>query len=394
MIAHRAGIRFIRGTALVCVLGLVVAGGLWWVLNDANRKHVTAYFPEAIGLYEGNDVRMLGVEVGTITDIDPQGDRVRVDMDYDRQFSAPADARATIVASSLVSDRYVQLGPAHTDGPALDDWAVIPMDRTAVPLEIDELSESLSDVSESLGPEGAGDEGSLSHLLTTLSENMEGNGERLNQTIEKLSQAAGTASGSSEDLFGTVDNLAELTTVLADSDDEVRAFENQLAEVSSHLSDERQNLAETVQHMGTTLESVDDFVEDNRDGLKSNVDKLSSITRVLSDERSTLAEILDIAPLALSNLINTYNAASGTLDARPNLNELTEPPLVMVCGLLKQVPEPLDGIGELCEGIAESVDDVLPLPSLAQSVNALNNDELPPLPLPVMDQLTSPGESS
>ncbi|PRX43918.1 virulence factor Mce-like protein [Prauserella shujinwangii] len=387
----RFGQSLARGVAIACVLGLVVAGGLWWTLQDAGQKRVTAFFPTAIGLYEGNDVRMLGVRMGEVTGIEPLGDQVRVEMTYDREVPVPANAKAVIVAPSLVSDRYVQLAPAYTGGERLPDGAEIPLARTAVPLEIDDLSKSLSRVAEDLGPTGANADGSLSDVLRTLAKNFEGNGTQLNNTITKLSQAAGTLSGNSGDLFATVENLAQLSTTIAASDDEVRRFETQLADVSGYLADEKDNLAATVRQLGTTLNSVRDFIENNRGRVKSNVDKLASITRVLVEQRGALAEILDVAPVGLGNLVNTYNAASGTLDARPNLNELTQPPITMVCNLLRQTPEALDVLGDTCASLAPVLDGTLQLPSLAQSVHALNNGQLPPLPLPLASQVYGTG---
>ncbi|EHR59398.1 MCE family protein [Saccharomonospora cyanea] len=384
----RLGLKLARGVAAACVLGLVVATALWWTMKDAGSKHVTAYFTEAIGLYEGNSVRVLGVEVGEVTSVRPEGDRVRVDMTYDREFAVPADAGAVLVAPALVSDRYVQLTPAHTGGEELDDGAIIPLSRTAVPLEIDELGESLSRVSEALGPNGANADGSLSDLLDTAAANLDGNGKALHESITKLGQAAGTLSGNSEDLFVTVENLAKLSGTLAESDDQVRRFEQQLADVSDFLAAERDNLAATVSELGTTLATVDDFINDNRDRVRSNVGKLADITQVLVEQRAALAETLDIAPLALGNLANTYNAASGTLDARPNMNELTEPPILMVCNLLRQTPEALDALGDLCAEVGGVLDGAVQLPSLAESVNALNKGKLPPLPLPLVGQLT------
>ncbi|WP_019807114.1 MCE family protein [Saccharomonospora halophila] len=391
MTSTRFGTRLTRGVVLACVLGLVVASGLWWALADSGRRHATAYFPEAIGLYEGNDVRVLGVRIGEITEVAPEGERVRVGLAYDSDVAVPADAKAAIVAPSLVSDRYVQFTPAHTGGPRLADGAVLTRDRTAVPMEIDELSESVSEVSEALGPNGANSEGSLNDVLDTLAENLDGNGAEMNKTITKLGRAAGTLSGNSGDLFATVENLAKLSGTLAESDDQVRRFENQLADVSSFMAAERQNLAATVDHLGSTLQSVHTFVENNRDRVKSNVDKLASVTRVLVEQRGALAETLDVAPLALGNLANTYNAASGTLDARPNLNELTQPPAAMVCGFLQQTPEALDTVGDLCADMAPVVDGTVPLPSLAQAAHALNEGELPELPLPVLGQISESG---
>lgn len=372
-----------RGVALACVLGLVVAGGLWWTLKDADVKRITAYFPTAVGLYEGNAVRVLGVEVGEIVKVAPQGDKVRVDLEYDRKVDVPADARAVIVSPALVSDRYVQLAPAFAGGPQIEDGSTIPLERTAVPLEVDDLYASLSDVSQSLGPNGANQNGSLSNLLDTLSNNFEGNGQDLHDTITKLGQAAGTLSGNKDDLFATVENLANFSNTLVNSDGQIRQFEQQLADVSGYLAGERDNLADTVTQLGDTLNSVKGFVEQNRGRIKSNVDKLASVTQVLVDQRGALAETLDVAPVGLGNLVNTYNAASGTLDARPNLNELAQPPIVMLCKTLQQTPDALDLLGDACASIAPLVQGIAPLPSTAEVLAALQRGELPPLPLPL-----------
>ncbi|MFD4197320.1 MCE family protein [Amycolatopsis thermoflava] len=393
MTETRFGRSLARGVAAACVLGLVVAGVLWWTLKDADKKHLTAYFTSATGLYVGNSVRVLGVDMGKVTSVEPMGDRVKVVMEYDRAVQVPADAQAAIVAPSLVSDRYVQLAPAYTGGEVISEGATIPLEKTAVPIEVDQLYDSLDKISRSLGPNGVNQNGSLSDLLTTLAQNLDGNGQALHDTITKLSQASKTLSGNEDDLFGTISNLADFTTTLANSDNQVRQFEQRLADVSGYLAGEKDNLAATVQQLGTTLATVQQFINNHSDRLKSNVDKLASVTQVLVDQRSALAEILDVAPVGLNNVINAYNGSSGTLDARANLNELTQPPIVMICNLLKQTPSALDALGDLCSSVAPLLDGAVPLPSVAQTVHALQNGELPPLPLPLAQTVYGTGAS-
>ena len=376
----RLGQGLARGVTIACVLALVVAGVLWWTLQDAGKKHLTAYFPSAIGLYVGNSVRVLGVEMGTVTAVRPMGNQVRVEMTYDRSAEIPADAQAAIVAPSLVSDRYVQLAPTYTGGKIINDGASIPLDRTAVPLEVDQLYASLDKISQALGPNGANKNGSLADLLTTLAQNMDGNGQALHDTITKLGQASATLAGNKDDLFATIQNLADFTNALARDDGQVRQFESQLADVSGYFAGEKDNLAATVQQLGTTLAMVQDFINSNHDRLRSNVDKLASVTKVLVDQRSALAEILDVAPVGLNNVVNAYNGSSGTLDARANINELTQPPLVVICGLLKQAGK-LGQVGTLCDSVAGILDGTVALPSVAQTVHALQKGEAPPLPL-------------
>ena len=87
----RFGQALTRGFTIAIVLALVVAGGIWWTLKDAGRNHLTAYFAGAVGLYEGNSVRMLGVDMGTVTKIQPMGNQVKVDFEYDRSVAVPAE---------------------------------------------------------------------------------------------------------------------------------------------------------------------------------------------------------------------------------------------------------------------------------------------------------------
>lgn len=372
-----------RGIAIACVLGLVVAGGLWFTLKDAGTKSVTAYFPTAIGLYEGNDVRVLGVKMGRVEKVEPQGDVVKVELSYDRGIQIPADASAVIVAPSLVSDRFVQLTPAYSGGPVMEDGAVVERDRTAVPLEIDDLYATTNELSRALGPKGANKDGSLSTFLNTVAKNLRGNGGNFNDTITQLGQFSKTLSGNKDDLFATITNLAEFATTLANNEQDVRLFERQLADVSGFLAGERQNLGATVKQLAITLDSVHQFIEKNRGRIKSNVNKLADVTKVLVDQRAALAEIMDVAPVGLNNVINAYNAHGGSLDARSNFNELTMSPLTLICYAVERAPKELSAVGDLCNGVAAPTND---FPSPGEIITQLQQGVVPDLPLPKVDQ--------
>src|SRR5438552_2094636 len=155
----KAGQGLARGVAIACVLALVVAGALWWILREANEKRYTAMFTSVVGLYPGNDVRVLGIKVGRVDKVEPQGDLAKVEMLVDSDINIPANAQAVVFAPSLVSDRYVQLTPAYTGGPQLVPGSVIGKDRTATPLEVDDLYASLDRVSNALGPNGVNKNG-------------------------------------------------------------------------------------------------------------------------------------------------------------------------------------------------------------------------------------------
>jgi phospholipid/cholesterol/gamma-HCH transport system substrate-binding protein len=385
-------IRTYRGRSVVtwlafaCIVALVVTAGLWLVFRASTGTTLSAYFGKTVGLYAGSSVRVLGVPVGQVTDVTPQGDAVRVDMRVD-DVQLPADVGAVVVAPSLVSDRYVQLTPAYDSGPTLATGTVLAKDRTATPVELDDLYSSLDKLSTALGPNGANKDGALSGVLDTAANTLKGNGASLNSTVGQLADLAKTLDGSKDDLFSTVQNLNSFTGALAQSDQQLNEFYGRVADVSQFLAADSSDVGAALQSLGGALGDVQQFVNDNKSALESNVDKLASLSKVLVDQRASLAEVLDIAPTGATNFINSYDAASGTIAVRDNLNELTNPPILTVCRLIsagtpKEVPATL---GNICKQLAPVLDGALKLPTIPQVLNSLQNGTLPPLPLPLVD---------
>jgi virulence factor Mce-like protein len=326
MFTTRRGKRLGGFVAAGVVLVLVCAGAVWWVFRDLGAKQITAYFSEAVGVYSGSDLRVLGVQVGRIDSVTPVGTQVRVTMTLDDGVAVPANVDAVVVSPSVVSDRYVQLSPVYDGGPQIKDDAVIPASRTATPVELDQLYQSLDQLTTALGPGGANADGALSKLLDTGAANLGGNGQALGAMIQQFGAATRTLSGSSANLFGTIDNLQQFTTMLKNNDGQVRDAESQLADVTGFLADDRQDLAGALRQLADALVKVRGFIEGNRSLIKSNVDKLESITQVLVNQRASLAESLDALPLAATNVLNAYDPENGTLDGRADLNEFSMGP--------------------------------------------------------------------
>ncbi|MEU9322779.1 MCE family protein [Streptomyces canus] len=348
-----------RRLALLTALALVAA--LTYVLWPRSESvRVTAYFPRTVGIYPGSDVRVLGVRIGEVKGITPQGDRVRVVLEYDAGRKVPADAKAAIINSSVVSDRYVQLLPVYRGGPAMRDGAVIPEQRTAVPVELDRVFDSLHTTAEALGPEGANKDGSLSRLLGVSADNLHGQGKNLNQTVEDLSQAVTTLSDGRTDLFGTVRNLQVFTAALAADDTSVRSFNTSLADVAGQLAGEREDLAAALRNLAAALGDVSHFVKENKKSLTSDVKGLSKVTKVLVTQRAALEELLRVAPTGLSNLNNAYNPSAGTLDTRNNARQAQDP-ASLLCSVLRTTGDE-GGKNPDCEELKELFDSLPKVP--------------------------------
>lgn len=307
-----------RRLAILLVAALVgVVATIAWPTRQPTHW-IVAHFTRVVGVHPGSDVRVLGVRIGEVVAVVPEGRTVRMELRYAAKYPIPADASAVIVPPSVVSDRYVQLTPAWVSGPTLPDGAELPVARTVVPLELDDIYRSLDELNTALGPTGANADGALSDLVATARRNLEGNGQALHDTLDGLSRALSTVADGRDDLFGTVANLQQFTSALARSDAAVREFNQQLAAVGEQLAAERDQLAAALRNLATALADITTFVRDNRAALADNVAALADITGVLVRQQRALIDVLDVAPLALSNLNLAYNPRSGTIDTRDN----------------------------------------------------------------------------
>ena len=337
----------------VVVLALAVAALVSFVLDGPHEKTLTADFPRAVSLYEGSDVRVLGVPVGKVDSVTPAGSHVVVKMHYDAHVQVPANAKAVIISPSIVGDRFVQLTPAYTGGEVLADGATLTEQRTAVPLELDQIYSSLDDLTVALGPNGANSKGALTDLLDSTARNFGGQGKKFHRTIENFGKLSGTLADNKDQLFGSVRQLEGFVRTLARNDHTVRTFNRTLAQVSGMLKGERGDLAASLHNLGIAMEQVSGFVRDNREVLGENITGLDRLTQILVKQRVALSETLRNAPLALNNLALAYNPQAGTLDTRANLgdigHQITSDPATFLCGILDQANQG----GQACNAVKQ-----------------------------------------
>jgi virulence factor Mce-like protein len=349
-----------RIVALSLVGLLVIAAAVFVLRPGSSDKILTASFPRTVSIYEGSAVRILGVPVGQVDTVTPAGTTVEVEMSYDSEVEVPADAKAVVIAPSVVGDRYIQLTPVYTGGEKLEDGATLDMSNTAIPLELDEIYQYLDDLAVGLGPDGANEEGALTRLLETTAANFGGQGEKFNETIRNLSRFTTTLDNNKEALFGTAREVERFVKALADNDQTVRDFNDSLAAASNVLEGEREELAAALRNLGIAMEAVSGFVRENKEALSRNIKGLVSVTDILVKQRKALDEVLSAAPTALSNLFHTYNPSTGTLDTRTNLsyNEqaLLEDPLGTLCSLIS----PLEPTGDVCDQLEAALPDLTP----------------------------------
>ncbi|MFD9667556.1 MCE family protein [Rhodococcus sp. NPDC059968] len=359
----------IRAVGAVVILASV-ASGLVYAQSLQSETHVAAYFQNSIGLYEGDRVMLRGVPVGAVSKIEPAGDQVKVEFSFDSSYPVPADARAAIVAPTLVTGRYIQLSPTYVDGATLGDGAEIPLDRTVVPVEYDEVRAQLDELVTTLGPDGLNGDGSVSRLLDTSAQALDGNGFAVHDAMTNLSDATETLKTGAPDLFGTVKNLQVFVSNLSASDRELAGFSSELSSLSHLLNNNRTELDAALNSVVAMLPRVEKFVSDNRGRLTTDVSALTDVTRVLAERQDEIAQTLHVAPTVLADLYNIYDPDSNSLTGALAAPDLPEP-VSLICALLTTVDAPDDQCVRVAESFGVSFDSALKEQVARQGIPAL-----------------------
>lgn len=350
MTSHR-GLRAIVAVALAVLL----AGGTVLVLRNTVFKptRITALFNSATAIYPGDEVRVAGVKVGTVSSIDPKGTKAALKLSVKHGVPIPADAKAIIVAPNLVGARYVQLTPAYgadgSGGARMADGAVIDTDRTAIPVEWDEIKTQLARLSKDLGPANGVSTSSLGRLIDTAATALDGNGDKLRETIRQLAGLSRILADGSGNMVDVVKNLQTFVTVLRDSNVQIVQFQDRLASVSSVLDGSRSDLDGALTNLSSAVVDVQRFVVGSRKQTVEQVERLTDVVRNLSTNQMALKNLLHVAPNAIGNSYNIYNpdiqSALGAF-ALANFSN----PLQVVCAAIGAIENVTSGeTAKLCE---------------------------------------------
>ncbi|MBI2695750.1 MCE family protein [Mycobacterium nebraskense] len=318
---------------LASVLALVLVGGaaawMWW---PANRTNVVGYFDNANGIFVGDDVVILGVSVGKIEKIEPQPDRVKVSFWYDSKYKVPADAKAVVLSPSLVTVRALQLTPVYTSGPAMANGTVLPLSRTAVPVEWDDLRAQLEKLTDVLQPTQPGGVSTLGEFIDTAAGNLRGQGADIREAIVHLSQAVSALADHSGDLFGSFKNLAALVHALRDSGGLLRQLNQNLNAVSSALADNQ--IGPYMKELNDNLDPIIDFLNENRETLGVTSDKAAELTDALVESLDDVKQALHVGPNVFQNVLNIYQPSQSAFTGALALQNFANP-LQFLCSAVQ-----------------------------------------------------------
>jgi phospholipid/cholesterol/gamma-HCH transport system substrate-binding protein len=342
--------RHLTVVTAVVLAGLII-GGVTLLIRQSyfGPKTITAIFATATAIYPGDEVRVAGVKVGHIRSIKPDGTQTTMTLSVNHDVPIPADAKAVIVAQNLVAARYVQLAPAYeTGGPTMPAGAVIPLTRTAVPVEWDEVKTQVMRLATDLGPTSEVSSTSVSRFIDSAANAMDGNGDKLRQTLAQLSGVGRILADGSGNIVDILKNLQAFVTALRDSNTQIVQFEDHFASLTSVVNGSRSDLDSALNDLSVAVGEVKRFIAGTRDKTSEELQRLANVTQTITDHRIDLENVLHAAPNAFANGYNIYSPDTGSVVGAATFQNFANP-VFAICGAINAVGDVTSSeTGKLC----------------------------------------------
>ncbi|OBK30322.1 mammalian cell entry protein [Mycobacterium asiaticum] len=206
--------------AAVVALALTVAVTGAKVITPID-KSMCAEFSDAVGLYPGNKVQLLGIDVGSVTAIANKPDYVQVDFTVPSDLDLPADVGALTYSQSIVADRHVELTKPYAGGPKFSGPQCIKLVSTKTPISVsqtfsavDKLAGAILGTESGQDPMRAPGAEAINQSLAALSHSLEGTGPGINQTLRDLVTLIGDPNHADTDYRNLLANSEILTSEL------------------------------------------------------------------------------------------------------------------------------------------------------------------------------------
>ncbi|MBW0090839.1 MCE family protein [Pseudonocardia sp. KRD-184] len=294
---------------LLTVLGVGYTGFRYAGFGDVfgtTTYPVTMQLADSGGIFTGADVTYRGVSVGRVgpLTLTPQG----VDVQLDLQRSAPAiplDVDAAVRNLSAIGEQYVDLQPASDGGPSLEDGSVVPVDRTSIPVPVEDLVVGVDDLARSVPLE------SLRTVVSELGTAFEG-------TAGPLQKILATTDAFSEDaveaLPQTLDLLRDGRTVLTTQNETAGSFQNfsaDLALLAEQLRTSDPDLRRLLETAPEASEQITGLLRESGPGLSVLLSDLLTVARVAEPRQEALRQLLVTYP-AFASVAYTVAPGDGT----------------------------------------------------------------------------------
>jgi len=274
-------------------------------LSFADKTEYHAIFSDATAVVEGDDVRIAGVRVGSVTDIEiVDRDQAEVSFEVDSTVSLTKSAQAQIRYRNLIGQRYIALTPGEGSTEPLEEDDTIPLSQTAPALDLTVLFQGFQPLFQALSPDD------VNKLAYEIIQVLQGEGGTVENLLARTSSLTQELANRDQLIGDTIDNLNSVLTTFGAKDDELSQTISTLQQFATGLKNDRQAILGSLDAVSELAVETADLVSDARPALTEDVRQLRRLTGNLSQNKQILDRELQILPLKLRKLGNTADYGS------------------------------------------------------------------------------------
>ncbi|MCT9930492.1 MCE family protein [Planotetraspora sp. A-T 1434] len=310
------------GIAAALVLVLLTGGcsilRLTVVSRDAGPYRVVAYFAAAPSLYEQAKVKVLGVDAGRVDRIRVEGRRVRVEMTVIGEVPLPPGVKAAIAPQNTLGERSVVLYPPWKPGEArLRPGAIIPLERTDLPVEIDDALAAFTKLTDALDP------GRVGAVAGDLATSLDGRGREINRALSGTAELTRTLSGQDEELIELAAGLRDLAASLNRREGQVRTAIDGFAGAAATLAEERVRIRRFIRGLAAFVRKGDVLVQAYQERLPGGVASVAELILTLKADSESVSRAISSASRFADVVIDSWDRTNHLMKIRVALSPMT-----------------------------------------------------------------------
>jgi phospholipid/cholesterol/gamma-HCH transport system substrate-binding protein len=243
-----------------------------------------AAFSEAGGLKANDEVRVAGVRVGKVQEVDLDGDHVRVEFMVDQNAELGSTTGAEIRVKTLLGAMYLALEPAGEGN--LEEGAEIPEERTQSPYDVVEAFSGLADTSERI------DTDQLATSLDTMANLMRNTPEEFQAALKGMSALSQNIAARDAELNELLGNMQKVSKVLADRNGDLVTLMEEGDKLFRALVARREAVHNLLTSTSQLSRELTTLVRQSRADLKPALDHLDSVLDMLRRNQENLDQSL------------------------------------------------------------------------------------------------------
>ncbi|MFD0688299.1 MCE family protein [Actinomadura fibrosa] len=302
-----------RVKAVAGALGLVLAaslGGCSLAPSASGERTMVVYVPKARSFYKESKVKVMGADVGLVDKVENQGDKIKVTFHVRRDVPLPRGVQASIIPLNLVGERNLVLHPAWQPGQPKETSNTIPIERTHVPVEVDDALSSFTNLANALDPT------KMQKALGTAADTLDGNGREFNATLEQSARLVENVAGQDKELIQVARNLSQLAGVVRGREQILGSMIRDFGQATRVLSAERGELQQLIRGVLELSENGAKLLKKYKGQLPYDLAVLTQAALVLKGNSKQVAQLVNVLPGIGDALIGGYNPENKSLQIR------------------------------------------------------------------------------